>query len=56
MFEYDVADIKFHVFFVTFKTNTVKLRAVDYSMLKYFGQRSQYIRIKFPLHKLSENL
>merc|ERR1719266_2534793 len=26
-----------------------------YSMLYLFGQRSQYISIKFPLHKQSEN-
>ena len=27
----------------------------NYSFLKLFGQRSQYISIKFPLHKPSEN-
>ena len=31
-------------------------RPVHYSILKLFGQRSQYISIKFPLHKPSENL
>ena len=31
-------------------------RSVYYSILEFFGQRSQYIRIKFPLHKPSENL
>ena len=30
-------------------------RPVYYSILELFGQRSQYIRIKFPLHKPSEN-
>ena len=37
---------------------TVKSRAVDRSTIqrsKVQGQRSQYIRIKFPLHKESEN-
>ena len=28
---------------------------VYYSILNYFGQRSQYINIKFPLYKESEN-
>ena len=28
---------------------------VYYSILNSFGQRSQYISIKFPLHKQSEN-
>ena len=36
--------------------NTVKSRAVYYSILELVGQRSQYIIIKFPLHKPSENL
>ena len=31
-------------------------RPVYYSILELLGQRSQYIRIKFPLHKPSENL
>ena len=31
-------------------------RPVYYSMLNYFGERSQYISINFPLHKQSENL
>ena len=31
-------------------------RPVYYSILELFGQRSQYIIIKFPLHKPSENL
>ena len=35
--------------------NTVKLRAVDWSIIQ-FGQRSQYISIKFPLHKPSESM
>jgi Leucine-rich repeat (LRR) protein len=38
--------------------NTVKLRAVDwsyYSILNSFEQRSQYISIKLPLHRQSEN-
>ena len=30
-------------------------RLVYYSILESFGQRSQYISIKFPLHKESEN-
>ena len=30
-------------------------RPVYYSILNSFGQRSQYISIKFPLHKQSEN-
>ena len=30
-------------------------RPVYYSILNSFGQRSQYISTKFPLHKLSEN-
>ena len=30
-------------------------RLVYYSILELFGQRSQYISIKFPLHKPSEN-
>ena len=30
-------------------------RPVDYSILETFGQRSQYISIKFPLHKHSES-
>ena len=30
-------------------------RPVYYSILELFGQRSQYISIKFPLHKPSEN-
>ena len=30
-------------------------RLVYYSILNSFGQRSQYISIKFPLHKQSEN-
>ena len=37
---------------------TVKSRAVDRSTIQgsqVSGQRSQYIRIKFPLHKESEN-
>ena len=34
---------------------TVKLRSVDYSKFNSFSQRSQYISIKFPLHKQSEN-
>ena len=40
------------------ETNTVKSRAVDRSTIQrshVSGQRSQYIRIKFPLHKESEN-
>ena len=31
-------------------------RPVYYSILELFGQRSQYISIKFPLHKPYENL
>ena len=31
-------------------------RPVYYSILELFGQRSQYIGMKFPLHKASENL
>ena len=31
-------------------------RPVYYSILELFSQRSQYISIKFPLHKPSENL
>ena len=45
--------------FVEANINTVKSRAVDLSTIqrsKVQGQRSQYIRIKFPLHKESENL
>ena len=41
-----------------FKLHTVKSRAVDRSTIqrsKVKGQRSQYIRIKFPLDKESEN-
>ena len=30
-------------------------RPVYYSILNSFGQRLQYIRIKFPLHKQSKN-
>ena len=33
----------------------VSSRPVYYSILETFGQRSQYISIKFPLHKQSEN-
>ena len=41
--------------------SSVKLQAVDWSILfnfglDPFGQRVQYISIKFPLHKQSENL
>jgi hypothetical protein len=32
------------------------IRPVYYSILELFDQRSQYISIKFPLHKPSENL
>ena len=31
-------------------------RPVYYSILELFGHRSQYISIKFPLHKPSENV
>jgi magnesium-transporting ATPase (P-type) len=31
------------------------IRPVCYSILELFGQRSQYVSIKFPLHKPSEN-
>ena len=34
----------------------VSNRPVYYSILELFGQRSQYISIKFLLHKPSENL
>ena len=47
-------------FIRVFIVHTVKSRVVDrstmYSILELFGQRSQYIIIKFPLHKPSENL
>ena len=43
--------------FVTFNYCKVAIsRPVYYSILNSFGQRSQYISIKFPLHKPSENL
>ena len=45
------------VYFIS-KLPTVKLRAVDRSTIQFwetFGQRSQHISIKFPLHKRSEN-
>ena len=39
--------------------SSVKSKAADrstiYSILNSFGQRSQYISIKFPIHKQSEN-
>ena len=38
------------------KTSKTHLCAVYYSILNYFGQRSQCISIHFPLHKQSENL
>ena len=48
------------IFQTFWKTHTLKSRAlgsrpVYYSILKSFGQRSQYISIKPPLHKQSEN-
>ena len=42
--------IYFYKFFFT-----VKSQAVEYSILDSLGRRSQYISIKFPLHKQSEN-
>ena len=44
--------------FICSSPSTVKSRAIDRSTIqrsKVQGQRSQYIRIKFPLHKESEN-
>ena len=32
------------------------VRPVYYPILEHFGQRPQYISIKFPLHKHSENV
>ena len=43
----------FDIFF-TYFLNTVKCEQFYYSILNYFGQRSQHISIKFPLHKQSE--
>ena len=37
------------------ESGKLHLCAVYYSILNSFGQRSQYISVKFPLHKQSEN-
>ena len=42
-------------FFVHTVKSVASSRLVYYSILNSFGQRSQYISIKFPLHKQSEN-
>ena len=37
------------------ETGKSHLFAVNYSIMNSFGQRSQYISIKFPIDKQSEN-
>ena len=43
-----------YIFFSTYR-KVVSRRPVYYSILDSLGQKSQYISIKFPLHKQSEN-
>ena len=42
-------------FFSSNTKETNSIRPVYYSILNSFGQRSQYMSIKFPLYKQSEN-
>ena len=49
-----LVSLEFMKFFVIYH-KVASSRPVYYSILNSFGQRSQYISIKFPLHKQSEN-
>ena len=44
------------LFYRTVYHKVASIRSVYYSILDLLGQRSQYIRVKFPFNKLSENL
>ena len=46
---------KFKLYLANHYRKVASSRLVYYSILNYFDQRSQYMSIKFPLHKKSDN-